>query len=170
MVFFGEDQNDWVGLNLLAFAIWIKRVDVDTSFLQVGLKKTLLKSKPMEIVYRNVDDFTNLLSDEEQKALENNQNEFDVGLDSLSAAMQEDIGVTSVEASEEDIDELLQFLHDDAKELIAPEAYAGENQFVSSNTGSAIITLMVHNQQTLGSNRSMVVAGFVAVRSRLKQS
>ena len=70
-----------------------------------------------------------------------NQNEFEVGLDSLSAAMEEDIEVKSLEESEQDIDELLQFLHDDAKELIAPQAYAGENQVVSTDTESAVITL-----------------------------
>ena len=143
MVFFGEDQNDWTGAEPVGICnLDQERVDVDTSFLQGWFEEDVIEVETNpEIVYRNVDDFTNLLSDEEQKALENNQNEFDVGLDSLSAAMQEDIGVTSVEASEEDIDELLQFLHDDAKELIAPEAYAGENQVVSSNTGSAVITL-----------------------------
>ena len=36
---------------------------------------------------------------------------------------------------------MLQFLHDDAKELIAPQAYAGENQVVSTDTESAVITL-----------------------------
>ena len=55
--------------------------------------------------------------------------------------MQEDLQVASVEESEQDIDELLQFLHDDAKEVIAPQAYAGENQVVSTDSGNAVITL-----------------------------
>ena len=143
MAFFGEDQNDWTGAEPVGVCnLNQESIDVDPSFLQVWFEEEVVEVETdPDVVYRNVDDFTNLLSDEEQKSLEKNLNEFDVGLDSLSAAMQEDLEVTSVEESEQDIDELLQFLHDDAKELIAPQAYAGENQVVSTDTESAVITL-----------------------------
>ncbi|MED5290853.1 MAG: hypothetical protein VX778_01365, partial [Candidatus Thermoplasmatota archaeon] len=143
MAFFGEDQNDWTGAEPVGVCnLNQESIDVDPSFLQLWFEEEVVEVETdPDVVYRNVDDFTNLLSDEEQKSLEKNLNEFDVGLDSLSAAMQEDHGVTSVEESQQDIDELLQFLHDEAKELIAPQAYAGENQIVSTDSESAIITL-----------------------------
>ena len=143
MAFFGEDQNDWTGAEPVGVCnLNQESIDVDPSFLQVWFEEEIVEVETdPNILYRNVDDFTNLLSDEEQKSLETNQNEFDVGLESLSAAMQEDLEVTSVEESQQDIDELLHFLHDDAKELIAPQAYAGENQVVSTDTESTIITL-----------------------------
>ena len=143
MAFFGEDQNDWTGAEPVGVCnLHQERMDVDPSFLQGWFEEDVVEFETNpEIVYRNVDDYTNLLSAEEQKSLEKNQNEFEVGLDSLSAAMEEDLEVESVETSEQDIDELLQFLHDDAKEFIAPQAYAGENQVVSTDTESAVITL-----------------------------
>ena len=143
MAFFGDDQNDWTGAEPVGVCnLHQGRLDVDPSFLQGWFEEDVIEVETNpEIVYRNVDDYTNLLSAEEQQSLEMNQNEFEVGLDSLSAAMEEDIEVKSLEESEQDIDELLQFLHDDAKELIAPQAYAGENQVVSSDTESAVITL-----------------------------
>ena len=143
MAFYGEDQNDWTGAEPVGVCnLHQERMDVDPSFLQGWFEEDVVEVETNpEIVYRNVDDYTNLLSAEEQKSLEKNQNEFEVGLDSLSAAMEEDLGVKSVETSEQDIDELLQFLHDDAKEFIAPQAYAGENQVVSTDTESAVITL-----------------------------
>ena len=143
MAFFGEDQNDWTGAEPVGVCnLHQERMEVDPSFLQGWFEEDVVEVETNpEIVYRNVDDYTNLLSAEEQQSLEMNQNEFEVGLDSLSEAMQENLGVESVEESEQDIDELLQFLHDDAKEFIAPQAYAGENQVVSTDTESAVITL-----------------------------
>ena len=143
MAFYGEDQNDWTGAEPVGVCnLHQERTDVDLSFLHGWFEEDVVEVETNpEIVYRNVDDYTNLLSAEEQKSLQMNQNEFEVGLDSLSAAMEEDLGVESTEESEQDIDELLQFLHDDAKELIAPQAYAGENQVVSTDTESAVITL-----------------------------
>jgi hypothetical protein len=143
MVFFGEDQNDWTGAEPVGVCnLHQGRIDVDPSFLQGWFEEEVIEVETdPDMVYRDVDNYTNLLSDEEQKSLEKNQHEFDVGLDSLSEAMQEDLQVASVEESEQDIDELLQFLHDDAKEVIAPQAYAGENQVVSTDSGNAVITL-----------------------------
>ena len=143
MAFFGEDQNDWTGAEPVGVCnLHQERMEVDPSFLQGWFEEDVVEVETNpEIVYRNVDDYTNLLSAEEQQSLEMNQHEFEVGLDSLSEAMQENLGVTSVKESEQDIDELLQFLHDDAKEFIAPQAYAGENQVVSTETDSAVITL-----------------------------
>ena len=143
MAFYGEDQNDWTGAEPVGVCnLHQERMEVDPSFLQGWFEEDVIEVETNpEIIYRNVDDYTNLLSAEEQKSLERNQSEFEVGLDSLSAAMEEDLGVESIEESEQDIDELLQFLHDDAKEFIAPQAYAGENQVVSTDTESAVITL-----------------------------
>ena len=143
MAFYGEDQNDWTGAEPVGVCnLHQERMDVDPSFLQGWFEEDVVEVETNpEIVYRNVDDYTNLLSAEEQKSLKMNQNDFEVGLDSLSAAMEEDLEVESLEESEQDIDELLQFLHDDAKELIAPQACAGENQVVSTDTDSAVITL-----------------------------
>jgi len=143
MVFCGEDQNDWTGAEPVGVCnLHQERMDVDPSFLQGWFEEDVVEVETNpEIIYRNVDDYTNLLSAEEQKSLEMNQNEFEIGLDSLSAAMEEDLEMESLEESAQDIDELLQFLHDDAKELIAPQAYAGENRVVSTDTGSAVITL-----------------------------
>jgi hypothetical protein len=143
MAFYGEDQNDWTGAEPVGVCnMHQERIDVDPSFLQGWFEEDVVEVETNpDIVYRNVDDYTNLLSVEEQKSLEMKQNDFEVGLDSLSAAMEEELKVESHKESEQDIDELLQFLHDDAKELIAPQAYAGENQVVSTDTESAVITL-----------------------------
>ena len=55
---------------------------------------------------------------------------------------QEDLHTQSFNDEEQDLDELLQFLHERADEVIAPEAYAGENQTISLNNGStAVVTL-----------------------------
>ena len=97
MAFYGEDQNDWTGAEPVGVCnLHQERMDVDPSFLHGWFEEDVVEVETNpEIVYRNVDDYTNLLSAEEQKSLQMNQNEFEVGLDSLSAAMEEDLGVES---------------------------------------------------------------------------
>ena len=113
-----------------------ERAEVDSSFLQGWFEEAFVEFETdPNVVYRTVDDYTNLLSMEEQQSLENQQHEIGIELDSLSAAMNEDLPTESFNNQEQDLDELLQFLHEKADEVIAPEAYAGENQTISLNNG-----------------------------------
>ena len=88
MAFFGEDQNDWTGAEPVGVCnLHQERMEVDPSFLQGWFEEDVVEVETNpEIVYRNVDDYTNLLSAEEQQSLEMNQHEFEVGLDSLSGS------------------------------------------------------------------------------------
>ena len=144
LAFFGEDQNDWTGAEPVGICdLNQKRVDVDASFLQGWFEEEIVEVETNpEVVYRNVDDFTNLLSEEEQESYKQNQNDFNIGLDSLVDAMNEVVSVETGDTEQDDFDDLLQFLHEDADEIILPKAYAGENQSVRLvDSEAAIVTL-----------------------------
>jgi hypothetical protein len=144
LVFFGDDQNDWTGVEPLGVCdLHQIPVEVDVSFLQLWFEEEVVEVETdPEIVYRTVNDFANLLSEEEQESLQQHP-EFDVGFDSLTAAMNEEVHSNDDDLEEQDLDELLQFLHEDAAEVIPPVAYAGENQVISTveKVEYAIVTL-----------------------------
>ena len=144
LVFFGDDQNDWTGVEPLGVCdLHQIPVEVDVSFLQLWFEEEVVEVETdPDIVYRTVNDFTNLLSEEEQESLQQHP-EFDVGFDSLAAAMNEEVHSNDDDSEEQDLDELLQFLHEDAAEVIPPVAYAGENQVISTveKAEYAIVTL-----------------------------
>ena len=144
LVFFGDDQNDWTGIEPLGVCdLQQAPVEMDVSFLQLWFEEEVaeVETDP-EIIYRTVNDFADLLSEEEQESLQQHP-EFDVGFDSLTAAMNEDVHSSEDDTGEQDLDELLQFLHEDAAEVIPPVAYAGENQVISTieDVEYAIVTL-----------------------------
>jgi len=144
LVFFGDDQNDWTGIEPLGVCdLQQAPVEVDVSFLQLWFEEEVaeVETDP-EIIYRTVNDFADLLSEEEQESLQQHP-EFDVGFDSLTAAMNEEVHSSEDDTGEQDLDELLQFLHEDAAEVIPPVAYAGENQVISTieDVEYAIVTL-----------------------------
>ena len=144
MAFFGEDQNDWTGAEPVGICdVNQERIRVDPSFLQGWFEEEMVEVETNpEIVYRNVDDFTNLLSEEEQQSYNQSMQELEIGLDSLTAAMSEEISIQSVDDAEDDLDDLLQFLHEDADEVILPKANAGENQDIRLHDAeTAIVTL-----------------------------
>lgn len=144
MAFFGEDQNDWTGAEPVGFCdVNQERIEVDPSFLQGWFEEEMVEVETNpEIVYRNVDDFTNLLSEEEQESYKQNMQELEIGLDSLTAAMNEEVSSLSADETDDDLDDLLQFLHEDADEVILPKANAGENQVLRLHDAeTAIITL-----------------------------
>ena len=93
MAFFGEDQNDWTGAEPVGICdVNQERIEVDPSFLQGWFEEEMVEVETNpEIVYRNVDDFTNLLSEEEQQSYNQSMQELEIGLDSLTAAMNEEI-------------------------------------------------------------------------------
>ena len=144
LVFFGDDQNDWTGVEPLGVCdLHQIPVEVDVSFLQLWFEEEVVEVETdPEIVYRTVNDFAHLLSEEEQESLQQHP-EFDVGFDSLAAAMNEEVDSSDDDSGEQDLDELLQFLHEDAAEVIPPVAYAGENQVISTveKVEFAIVTL-----------------------------
>ena len=144
LVFFGDDQNDWTGVEPLGVCdLHQIPVEVDVSFLQLWFEEEVFEVETdPDIVYRTVNDFTNLLSEEEQESLQQHP-EFDVGFDSLAAAMNEEVHSNDDDSEEQDLDELLQFLHEDAAEFTPPVAYAGENQVISTveKVEYAIVTL-----------------------------
>ena len=144
LVFFGDDQNDWTGVEPLGVCdLHQIPVEVDVSFLQLWFEEEVVEVETdPDIVYRTVNDFAHLLSEEEQESLQQHP-EFDVGFDSLAAAMNEEVDSSDDDSGEQDLDELLQFLHEDAAEVIPPVAYAGENQVISTaeNVEYAIVTL-----------------------------
>ena len=142
VVFFGDDQNDWTGAEPVGVCKLDQTpVEVNVSFLQLWFEEEVVEVETdPEIVYRNVDDFTNLLSKEEQESLQK-QPRIDVGIDSLSDAMNEEVQTNDDESIQENLDELLQFLSEGSTELIPPTAYAGENQVISAGEESAIVTL-----------------------------
>ena len=144
MAFFGEDQNDWTGAEPVGICdLNQERIEVDSSFLQGWFEEEIIEVETNpEIVYRNVDDFTNLLSDEEQESYKQDMQNLEIGLDSLTAAMNEEVSSNSIDEDDDDLDDLLQFLHEDADEIILPKAYAGENQSVRLHDAeAAVITL-----------------------------
>ena len=144
MAFFGEDQNDWTGAEPVGICdLNQERIEVDSSFLQGWFEEEMVEVETNpDIVYRNVDDFTNLLSVEEQETYKQNMQELEIGLDSLTAAMNEEISSQSVDEGGDDLDDLLQFLHEDADEVILPIANAGENQAIRLHDAeTAIVTL-----------------------------
>ena len=144
MAFFGEDQNDWTGAEPVGICdVNQERIEVDPSFLQGWFEEEMVEVETNpEIVYRNVDDFTNLLSEEEQQSYNQSMQELEIGLDSLTAAMNEEISTQSVDETEDDLDDLLQFLHEDADEVLLPKANAGENQAIRLHDAeTAIVTL-----------------------------
>ena len=144
MAFFGEDQNDWTGAEPVGICdVNQERIEVDSSFLQGWFEEEMIEVETNpEVVYRNVDDFTNLLSEEEQQSYNQSLQELEIGLDSLTAAMNEEISTQSVDDTEDDLDDLLQFLHEDADEVILPKANAGENQAIRlDDAETAIVTL-----------------------------
>ena len=144
LVFYGDDQNDWTGVEPLGVCdLHQIPVEVDVSFLQLWFEEEVVEVETdPEIVYRTVNDFAHLLSEEEQESLQQHP-EFDVGFDSLAAAMNEEVDSSDDDSGEQDLDELLQFLHEDAAEVIPPVAYAGENQVISTveKVEYAIVTL-----------------------------
>ena len=144
LIFFGDDQNDWTGVEPLGVCdLHQVPVEVDVSFLQLWFEEEVVEMETdPEVVYRTVNDFTHLLSEEEQESLQEHP-EFDVGFDSLTAAMNEEVRSADDDSGEQDLDELLQFLHEDAAEVIPPVAYAGENQVISTveDVEYAIVTL-----------------------------
>ncbi|MGB2267938.1 MAG: PKD domain-containing protein, partial [Candidatus Poseidoniaceae archaeon] len=144
MAFFGEDQNDWTGAEPVGICdLNQERIEVDSSFLQGWFEEEMIEVETNpEIVYRNVDDFTNLLSDEEQESYKQDMQNLEIGLDSLTAAMNEEVSSDSIDEDDDDLDDLLQFLHEDADEIILPKAYAGENQSIRLHDAeAAVITL-----------------------------
>ena len=89
-----------------------------------------------------MNDFTNLLSEEEQDSYKKNLQELEVGFDSLTAAMNEEISFQSNDEEDDELDDLLQFLHEDAEEIMPPRAYAGENQTIRLHDAqAAVVTL-----------------------------
>ena len=150
LAFFGEDQNDWTGAEPVGICnLNQERIDVDSSFLQGWFEEDIVEVETNpEIVYRNVDDFTNLLSEEEQESFKQNQDVLEIGLDSLAAAMSEELSSEATKEEEDDLDELLQFLHEDAAEVILPKAYAGENQSVHSQNAEAVIVTLDGSQSS----------------------
>ena len=144
MAFFGEDQNDWTGAEPVGICdVNQERIEVDPSFLQGWFEEEMIEVETNpEIVYRNVDDFTNLLSKEEQESYNQSMQDLDIGLDSLTAAMNEEISNQSFDDTEDDLDDLLQFLHEDADEVLLPKANAGESQVIRLHDAeTAIVTL-----------------------------
>ena len=144
MAFFGEDQNDWTGAEPVGVCdLNQERIEVDPSFLQGWFEEEIIEVETNpEIVYRNVDDFTNLLSEEEQESYKQDMQRLEIGLDSLTAAMNEEVSSNSTDEDDDDLDDLLQFLHEDADEIILPKAYAGENQSIRMHDAeAAVITL-----------------------------
>ena len=144
MIFFGEDQNDWTGAEPVGVCnLHQASVEVDPSFLQGWFEEDVLEVETNpDVVYRTVDDYTSLLSEEEQKAMKTQQKELDIGFDSLAAAMNEELTSESADHTEQDLDELLQFLHEEAKEIIPPKAYAGENQMITVEENTAVIATL----------------------------
>ena len=106
-----------------------------------------------EIVYRNVDDFTNLLSEEEQESYNQSMQDLEIGLDSLTAAMNEEISNQSFDDTEDDLDDLLQFLHEDADEVLLPKANAGENQAIRLHDAETAIVTLDGSQSSDPQNR-----------------
>ena len=144
MAFFGEDQNDWTGAEPVGVCdLNQERIEVDPSFLQGWFEEEIIEVETNpEIVYRNVDDFTNLLSEEEQESYKQDMQRLEIGLDSLTAAMNEEVSSNSTDEDDDDLDDLLQFLHEDADGIILPKAYAGENQSIRLHDAeAAVITL-----------------------------
>ncbi len=144
IAFFGEDQNDWTGAEPVGICdVNQERIEVDPSFLQGWFEEDMVEVETNpEIVYRNVDDFTNLLSKEEQQSYNQSMQDLEIGLDSLTAAMNEEISTQSVDDTGDDLDDLLQFLHEDADEVILPKANAGESQAIRLHDAeTAIVTL-----------------------------
>lgn len=150
MAFFGEDQNDWTGAEPVGICdVNQDRIEVDSSFLQGWFEEDMVEVETNpEIVYRNVDDFTNLLSEEEQQSYEQNMLELEIGFDSLTAAMNEEVASQSVDESDDDLDDLLQFLHEDADEVILPKAHAGENQAIRLHDAEAAIVTLDGSQSS----------------------
>ena len=148
IAFFGEDQNDWTGAEPVGVCdLGQERIEVDTSFLQGWFEEDIMKVETNpEVVYRNVDDFTNLLSEEEQKSFKQNQQNLETGLDSLAAAMNEELSSEPTKNDEDDLDDLLQFLHEEVDEQISPQAYAGENQTIELTHSDAIIVTLDGSQ------------------------
>ena len=134
-VFFGDDQNDWTGAEPVGVcSLNQQTVDVDESFLQLWFEEDVVEVETNpEVVYRNVDDYTGLLSEDEQQSLQEDGSGLDVSLDSLADAMNEELNPNSVNADDESIDDLFHQLQQDADQLIPPKAYAGENQTISTN-------------------------------------
>ena len=62
--------------------------------------------------------------------------------------MNEELSPEATKAEEDDLDELLQFLHEDAAEVILPKAYAGENQSVHSQNAEAVIVTLDGSQSS----------------------
>ena len=144
LVFFGEDQNDWTGAEPVGFCdLNQTRIEVDPSFLRGWFEEETIEVETNpEIIYRNVDDFTNLLSKEEQESLKQDRQEHEIGLDSLADAMNEEVSVESTPEVDDDLEQLLQFLHEDADEIVLPKAYAGENHSLQLlDAEAAIVTL-----------------------------
>ena len=144
MAFFGEDQNDWTGAEPVGICdVNQERIEVDPSFLQGWFEEEMVEVETNpEIVYRNVDDFTNLLSEEEQQSYNQSMQELEIGLDSLTAAMNEEVSPPPIDETDDDLDDLLQFLHEDADKVILPQANAGENQVHRLHDAeTAIVTL-----------------------------
>ena len=146
--FFGEDQNDWTGAEPVGVCdLGQERIEVDTSFLQGWFEEEITEAETNpEVVYRNVDDFTNLLSEEEQESYKRNQQDHKIGLDSLVAAMNEELSSEPTKNDGEDLDDLLQFLHEDVDEQISPQAYAGENQTIELTQSDALIVTLDGSQ------------------------
>ena len=150
IAFFGEDQNDWTGAEPVGICdVNQERIEVDPSFLQGWFEEEMVEVETNpEIVYRNVDDFTELLSEEEQQSYNQSMQELEIGLDSLSAAMNEEISHESVDETEDDLDDLLQFLHEDADEVILPKANAGENQAIRLHDADTVIVTLDGSQSS----------------------
>ena len=75
-----------------------------------------------------MNDFTNLLSKEEQESLKQDRQEHEIGLGLFANedAMNEEVSVESTPEVDDDLEQLLQFLHEDADEIVLPKAYAGK--------------------------------------------
>ena len=155
IAFFGDDQNDYTGAEPVGVCnINQERAEVDPSFLQGWFEEAVVEVETdPNIVYRTVDDYTSLLSLEEQESLESQQHGMGIEFDSLSTAMNEDLPTGSFNNQEQDLDELLQFLHEEAAEVIAPEAYAGENQTISLHNGNTAVVTLDGSQSSDPQNR-----------------
>ena len=154
IAFFGDDQNDYTGAEPVESATLTKTTEVDPSFLQGWFEQALIEVETdPNVVYRTVDDYARLLSLEEQESLESQQHGIDIEFDSLSTAMNEDLPTQSFNDEEQDLDELLQFLHDRADEVIAPVKHAGENQTISLNNGSTAVVTLDGSQSSDPQNR-----------------
>ena len=155
IAFFGDDQNDYTGAEPVGVCkLNQERTEVDPSFLQGWFEQELIEVETdPNVVYRTVDDYARLLSLEEQESLESQQHGIDIEFDSLSTAMNEDLPTQSFNDEEQDLDELLQFLHEKADEVIAPVAYAGENQTISLNNGSTAVVTLDGSQSSDPQNR-----------------